>query len=995
MKYISCLFVISLGVLLGSCGGGSGRSDLPPVRPVATVDGNAVDAVIVNGNVSVYSYSGGMKGAKLATSRTDKRGYYSLGLQAPSQPIVIEITGGRYTEEASGQSVPLQDDQKLRAITLYESGQPVTIMVTPLTHLSAGLAEYKVAHGISIENAIAESSLAVSTIFGLDILSTYPRNITDPNNASISLTNEHLYGFWTAAISSWTAWASKQNGRKAHDIWTSIKLSQVMYDDIRSDGMLDGKGFLGEGKQLQRLGLGTVILTADVYRQAFARHLIKIANSELNKTGIIAERLLAEVNSYAANTHETFGKDSPKPLDDEGPVISAVQPDGQYYSGLFTFSVTVADFVGIDSVLFDMDGNDLGSITDPAIPKIDIDSSRLIDGEHQIGVRAKDKLGNESYRQFMVNIDNTSPIVNITSPSVTNQAAFTLTGTFQDNGVGVNYIIAQGKNAILKEDRTWSVGVSLDTGVNSISVSVEDGLGNVSVLNTLIGLDVTKPSISAETYGLTRFSTGDGSYYTDNLDIGRGGSINLYIETDKLDLNGVPLSVVAFKENHIPYFSFDVIDKNVNGVFTEASKIKVKMRYSLSGKVLTPWYDLAPDVQSWLGDNYAVPLVSETLHDSWYLSTPNDLHAIEIYLEDEAGNIFNFKFDFRVDFVVPPLTITSTDVGKPVFSSTAFDARAVLHNRDIRTVEYEFTNLTGKPFFIKLDDENRMHTFRNLVEKGIRENRARLKTITQWRAKGINVLSINSDTCPAPGFYVPDWTDITKISKYVEAGSGSRFEPVYLPAPELGVVEYFYEDQPASPAASTWQAIHLDNLHYTVTPNAYAGSTSWQYDYRFDYPGFYIGPPAYLNVPACNVEINYFQQRKLYEYVVESGFPVNRFSTFEESAIFGTTQIIVEDSTGNLIFPDGGWYSIPVNEKITISKTVTTPLMSVYNDTDVADPATFSSYSPRSLDKTLTWTVDNALTIYRAHDAGIENVSKMVQLPVHVGTQPAKYQLSR
>src|SRR3990172_11488807 len=229
MHYSICRIPLLLAILapltLSSCGGGGGGGDtssLPPLRPTGLVDGNAVDAVIVGGTVNVYGFSGGVKGELLGSAVTDDEGFYSLDLRATSQAILIEISGGSYIEEASGRSVSLDDGQVLRAVNDYESGKPVNIMITPLTNLAAGLIENKINNGANLENAITEASTAISTIFGLDILSTYPRNITDVRNATVALTDEHLYGFWTAAISSWTARASTQNGTPAHTVWTSI-----------------------------------------------------------------------------------------------------------------------------------------------------------------------------------------------------------------------------------------------------------------------------------------------------------------------------------------------------------------------------------------------------------------------------------------------------------------------------------------------------------------------------------------------------------------------------------------------------------------------------------------------------------------------------------------------------------------------------------------------------------------------------------------------------
>lgn len=102
-----------LAVILAGCGSGSG--DLPPVRPTSIVSGHAVDAEIQHGQVAIYAFGRGGKGERLGGGVTDASGFYSIELRAPSQPVLIEVSGGRYTEEASGVVVTVGEGQVLRA----------------------------------------------------------------------------------------------------------------------------------------------------------------------------------------------------------------------------------------------------------------------------------------------------------------------------------------------------------------------------------------------------------------------------------------------------------------------------------------------------------------------------------------------------------------------------------------------------------------------------------------------------------------------------------------------------------------------------------------------------------------------------------------------------------------------------------------------------------------------------------------------------------------
>ena len=174
---LTLILAMSILLLLHACGGGGGSgsgSSLPPQRPLGAVNGNAVDAVIVDGTVNVYAYQGGVRGSLLGDAVTDQEGYYSLDLRAPSQPILIEISGGSYVEEASGQSVSPEDGQVLR---LLGQGMPgigggrsgdalVEISVRPHHLFKRDGADIRIEVPVSVQEAVLGAKIEVPTIDG-------------------------------------------------------------------------------------------------------------------------------------------------------------------------------------------------------------------------------------------------------------------------------------------------------------------------------------------------------------------------------------------------------------------------------------------------------------------------------------------------------------------------------------------------------------------------------------------------------------------------------------------------------------------------------------------------------------------------------------------------------------------------------------------------------------------------------------------------------------
>src|SRR5450759_5806832 len=132
---ISLVFLTACGG--GSAGGGSGSTG--STIPVGSVSGISFDGLILNGTVSVYDFTTGAKAALLGQTTSDSSsGLYSLSLQVESRPVLLEITGGYYIEEAgavgSSTQVALSSKEKLTALANYTTGATLNISVTTFTH---------------------------------------------------------------------------------------------------------------------------------------------------------------------------------------------------------------------------------------------------------------------------------------------------------------------------------------------------------------------------------------------------------------------------------------------------------------------------------------------------------------------------------------------------------------------------------------------------------------------------------------------------------------------------------------------------------------------------------------------------------------------------------------------------------------------------------------------------------------------------------------------
>ena len=157
--------------LLAGCGGGGGGGSPAPATTVIT--GMASKGPIKAGTVKVYPIRGGVEDrtAPIGQGQTDDSGNYTIDVGSYKGPVVVEVTGGSYTDEVSGASVSLK--ATFRTVLANASTGKNIAAVTPLTELA-----YKKAKGAGPTLAgasIDDANAGIAAMFKLtDIVSTLP-----------------------------------------------------------------------------------------------------------------------------------------------------------------------------------------------------------------------------------------------------------------------------------------------------------------------------------------------------------------------------------------------------------------------------------------------------------------------------------------------------------------------------------------------------------------------------------------------------------------------------------------------------------------------------------------------------------------------------------------------------------------------------------------------------------------------------------------------------
>ncbi|MBF0559828.1 MAG: hypothetical protein HQL08_13730 [Nitrospirae bacterium] len=200
-KVLALLLTLLAIVVLTGCGGGGGGTSLTPSTGNTTgstnsstiISGLASKGPVSNGTASVYSITNGQMGSLLATSTTMSDGTFSASLGAYNGPIMVQVTGGSYVDEATGKTAQM-GSMVLRTAVDNAAGN-VSVAVTPLTE-----AAVQYMGGTLTTNMITLANTMMATKFGMsDIVHTLPHDVSA--TAVTGQDSQTYYGLMLAAMS--------------------------------------------------------------------------------------------------------------------------------------------------------------------------------------------------------------------------------------------------------------------------------------------------------------------------------------------------------------------------------------------------------------------------------------------------------------------------------------------------------------------------------------------------------------------------------------------------------------------------------------------------------------------------------------------------------------------------------------------------------------------------------------------------------------------------
>lgn len=296
--------VVLVSLALAGCGGGggggTGPTDTGPPAPVSgTVSGTATKGPVIGATVTAYAISGGAMGARIASASTDAQGNFSLAMGGHSGPVMLQTTGGTFTDEASGTTMSmLSGDAMTAVLPAMVAGTTVSgIQLTPLTSMAQSLAQ-RLAGGMTDANIGTANSTVGSYFMVSDILRTRPIDALVSGSGNAASQDAINYGMTLAAMS--------QLARDQGMISSSAMVTAMMND--ASDGIMDGRM---AGSALMMGGIGSsAMMPATAGTSGLASAMAAFMVSAQNRSGVTAATMQQLMTKLNGSGGQMMGNDA-------------------------------------------------------------------------------------------------------------------------------------------------------------------------------------------------------------------------------------------------------------------------------------------------------------------------------------------------------------------------------------------------------------------------------------------------------------------------------------------------------------------------------------------------------------------------------------------------------------------------------------------------------------------------------------------------------------
>jgi hypothetical protein len=287
------IFLSILGLSILAACGGDGSVAIAPGQ--GSISGVATKGPVRTAVVTAYGISSGVKGAQIGTATTDVNGAFTMNIGAYAGPVMLQVSGGGYTDEATGSPMSMASGDIMTAVmpAVVANASTSGIQVTPVTAMAQSMAQ-RMTGGMSDAN-IAAANAAMGVYFVVsDILHTVPMNPLVAGSGTGANQDARNYGITLAAMSQYAHTITMAN---------SSALVTAMMNDA-SDGVMDGK--MGVSQISMPMGgmMGPSMMASTACTSSLATAVADFMISTANVSGLTATDMAAlRAKLTASNGH--------------------------------------------------------------------------------------------------------------------------------------------------------------------------------------------------------------------------------------------------------------------------------------------------------------------------------------------------------------------------------------------------------------------------------------------------------------------------------------------------------------------------------------------------------------------------------------------------------------------------------------------------------------------------------------------------------------------
>ena len=286
MKPLQVLLATMSLSVLAACGGGGSSGATGTNLPVSgAISGTVVKGPMSNAAVAAYGISGGQMGTQIAAATTDANGNFTMTIGGYAGPVLLQVSGGSYTDEATGTTMTMAPGDMMTAVmpSIAAGTTNSGVQVTPVTAMAQAMASH-MAGGMTDAN-IAAASTAMGSYFSVsDILHVQPMNSLVTGSGTGASLDAQNYGMTLAAMSKY----AQTQGMSS----SSSMITALMND--AADGMMDGKA----GSASVPMGgmANGMMLPSTAGTSGMGAAMNAFMNSVQNKSGVTAAPLVGKLN---------------------------------------------------------------------------------------------------------------------------------------------------------------------------------------------------------------------------------------------------------------------------------------------------------------------------------------------------------------------------------------------------------------------------------------------------------------------------------------------------------------------------------------------------------------------------------------------------------------------------------------------------------------------------------------------------------------------------